>query len=187
MPKQAGGLTRDHEPRRCALKTAIRAATQSDLRAIRDIYNYYVERSTCTFQVEPDTEEERLAWFQGRSPAHPVTVAEAAGEVVGWAALSPWKSRCGYAQSVEASVYVRHDQHRRGIGRALMLDLIERAGAAGLHTIIGGACTEQAASLALQGSLGFQTAATFREVGFKFGRWLDVVYMQFFLNQQRQA
>jgi L-amino acid N-acyltransferase len=169
-----GGLMED---------VVIRSATVADLGAVRDIYNYYVARSTCTFQVEPDTEAERLAWFRDRSPAHPVTVAESSGEVVGWAALSAWKPRCAYARSVEASVYVRHDQHRRGIGRVLLLDLIERARAAGHHTIIGGACTEQAASLALQEALGFERVACLREVGHKFGRWLDVAYMQLLLGQ----
>jgi L-amino acid N-acyltransferase len=164
------------------VEVVIRPATISDLGAIRDIYNYFVTRSTCTFQVEPDTEAGRLAWFQGRSAAHPVIVAEVAGEVVGWAALSAWNSRCGYARSAEASVYIRHDLHRRGIGRTLVLELIERAKAAGLHTIIGGTCTEQAASLALQESLGFERVACFREVGYKFGRWLDVAYMQLLLN-----
>jgi L-amino acid N-acyltransferase len=160
----------------------IRLATEADLAAIREIYNYYVECSSCTFQLEPDTEQERLAWFRERSAAHPATVAVPDGEVAGWAALSPWKSRCGYARSVEASVYIRHDLHRRGIGRALVLDLIERARAAGHHTILGGACTEQAASLALQESLGFQRVAYLREVGHKFGRWLDVVYTQLLLE-----
>src|SRR5207253_2190708 len=78
-------------------EVVIRSATVTDLGTVRDIYNYYVARSTCTFQVEPDTEAERLAWFRDRLPAHPVTVAELAGEVVGWAALSAWKSRCAYA------------------------------------------------------------------------------------------
>ena len=165
----------------CLMEALIRTAAITDLGAIRDIYNYYVARSTCTFQVEPDTEALRLAWFQGRSPAHPVIVAEVAGEVVGWASLSPWNSRCAYARSVEASVYIRHDLQRRGIGRALMLELIERARAAGLHTIIGGACTEQTASLELQESLGFKRVACFKEVGYKFGRWLDVAYMQLLL------
>jgi phosphinothricin acetyltransferase len=164
----------------------IRLATVADLGAVREIYNYYVERSTCTFQLEPDTEAERLAWFRDRSPRHPVTVAESAGEVVGWASLSAWKSRAAYARSVEASVYIRHDKQRRGVGRALLLDLIDRARAAGHHTIIGGACTEQTASLALQKSLGFEPVGTFREVGHKFGRWLDVAYMQLFLDPQRQ-
>jgi L-amino acid N-acyltransferase YncA len=159
----------------------IRLATFEDLGAIREIYSYYVARSTCTFQLEPETGEERLEWFRKRSALHPATVAELDGEVVGWAALSPWKSRAAYARSVEFSVYVRHDLHRGGIGRALMVDLIERARAAGHHTVIGGACTEQAASIALQEALGFERVACFREVGFKFGRWLDVAYLQLFL------
>jgi phosphinothricin acetyltransferase len=157
---------------------AIRPATESDLEPVRAIYNYYVDRSTCTFQIEPETAAERLVWFRDRSPLHPVTVAVSGDEVLGWAALSPWKSRCAYAGSAEASVYVRHDRHRRGVGRALLIDLIRRATASGLHTVIGGACSEQTASLALQAALGFEPVGTFREVGRKFGRWLDVTYTQ---------
>ena len=160
----------------------IRSAAEADLAAVRDIYNHYVAHSTCTFQVEPDTEAERLAWFRGRSAAHPVTVAELAGVVVGWAALSRWNARCAYAGTAEASVYVHPDHHRRGVGRALLADLIARARAAGLHTLIGGACTEQTGSLALQAALGFERVACFREVGFKFGRRLDVAYTQLMLG-----
>jgi phosphinothricin acetyltransferase len=160
----------------------IRPAAEADLAAVRDIYNHYVAHSTCTFQVEPDTAAERLAWFRGRGPAHPVTVAEVGGEVVGWGALSPWKSRCAYARSAEASVYVRADLRRRGVGRALLADLIARGRAAGLHTIIGGACTEHPDSLALQAALGFERVGCFREVGSKFGRWLDVAYTQLILT-----
>jgi L-amino acid N-acyltransferase YncA len=163
---------------------AIRLATVADLGAIRDIYNLFVAHSTCTFQIEPDTEAERLTWFRDRSPSHPAIVAESAGEVVGWASLSKWNRREAYVRSVEASVYVRHDLARRGIGRALLRDLIERARAAGHHVIIGGACTEQAASLALQESLGFERVGCFRQVGFKFGRWLDVAYMQLILHPE---
>jgi phosphinothricin acetyltransferase len=156
----------------------VRLATEADLPAIRAIYNHYVLTSTCTFQIEPDTEADRLAWFQSRGPAHPVVVAETEKEVVGWGALSPWKSRCAYDRSVEASVYVQPDLHRRGIGRAILCDLIDRARAIGHHTIIGGACTEHTGSLALQQALGFEPIGCFREVGWKFGRWLDVLYMQ---------
>lgn len=159
----------------------IRPATADDLPAIRDIYNHYVVHSTCTYQLEPDTEQDRRDWFHNRTDRHPVTVAEEGGRALGWASLSPWKARAGYARSVEASVYVHHDHHRRGLGRALALDLIDRARALGHHTILGGACTTQAASIALQESLGFQKVAHLREVGFKFGRWLDVVYLQLIL------
>jgi phosphinothricin acetyltransferase len=165
----------------------IRPATADDLPAIRDIFNHYVATSTCTFQIDPDTPEERAEWFRDRGPAHPVTVAVLGGFVAGWAALSPWKSRCAYAKSAEASVYVRHDLHRKGIGRGLLADLVARGRVAGLHTIVGGACTEQPASLALQESLGFARVACFREVGYKFGRWLDVAYTQLMLGNKPEA
>jgi L-amino acid N-acyltransferase len=156
----------------------VRCATEADLPVIRAIYNHYVLTSTCTFQLEPDTEAERLVWFQGRSDKHPVTVAEIDGEVVGWGSLSRWKERAAYDRSVEASVYVSADRHRRGIGRVLLLDLLDRARALGHHVVIGGACTEHPASIALQESVGFDRVGCFREVGFKFGRWLDVVWLQ---------
>lgn len=161
---------------------AIRPATAGDLDAIRAIYNYYVTHSTCTYQIELETAAERAAWFRDRSDLHPVTVAEREGIVIGWAALSPWKSRCGYARSAEASVYIHHEHHRRGAGKALLIDLIDRAKALGLHTVIGGACSTQTASLALQAALGFEVIGTFREVGRKFDRWLDVTHTQLVLN-----
>ncbi|MFO0797843.1 MAG: N-acetyltransferase family protein [Gemmataceae bacterium] len=162
----------------------IRPAAEADLGAVRDIYNHYVAHSTCTFQVEPDTEAERLAWFRGRGPSRPVTVADFGGVVVGWAALSTWNSRCAYARTAEASVYVHPEHHRRGVGRTLLADLIARGRAAGLHTIVGGTCTEHTASLALQAAFGFREVGVLREVGHKFGRWLDVAYTQLILDPQ---
>jgi phosphinothricin acetyltransferase len=160
----------------------IRLATENDLETIRAIYNYYVLHSTCTYQIVLDTVEERLAWFRNRNmKVHPVTVAEAEGSVIAWASLSQWNKRSGYDLTAEASVYVHHEQHRRGLGRSLLLDLIDRAKAAGLHTIIGGASSDQTASLALQAAVGFVEAGTLREVGRKFDRWLDVTYMQLLL------
>jgi phosphinothricin acetyltransferase len=164
-----------------SLPIHVRHAADSDLPVIRDIYNYYVLTSTCTFQVEPDTEAERLEWFQEHGDRYPVLVAEVDGEVVGWGSLSPWNKRAAYARSVEASVYVRSDHQRRGVGRALLVTIIDRAQALGHHVLIGGACTEQAGSIALQESLGFERVACFRQVGYKFGRWLDVAYFQIVL------
>src|ERR1700752_3484741 len=117
----------------------IRTATTDDLDAIRDIYNHYVAHSTCTYQIEPETLEERREWFAKRSEEHPAVVAESGGEIVGWGWVSGWNPRCVYATTVEFSVYVRPDQHRRGIGKRIVLDLIDRAKAAGRHAIIGGA------------------------------------------------
>jgi phosphinothricin acetyltransferase len=163
---------------------SIRTASAADLGAVRDIFNHYVLTSTCTFQTEPLGEEEHRPWFADRSAAHPVTVAEAGGEVVAWGALSPWKPRGAYARTAEASVYVRHDLRRCGLGRLVLRDLIDRARAAGHHAILGGACAEQEASLALQRALGFREAGRFAEVGHKFGRWLDVVYMELLLGER---
>jgi phosphinothricin acetyltransferase len=164
----------------------IRLATAGDLPAIRDIYNHYVLLSTCTFQLDPDSEQDRLTWFVNRGPAHPVTVAAAGGAVIGWGALSPWRPRAAYARSAEASVYVHHEHHRRGIGRALLADLIERARASGVHTILGVACTEHPASIALQEAFGFRRVGSLHEIGFKFGRWLDVAYLQLMLSPTQE-
>jgi L-amino acid N-acyltransferase len=161
----------------------IRLATESDAEAIRAIYNYYVLHSTCTYQTEPETAAERLAWLRARDFAtHPVTVAEADATVIGWAALSRWNTRGGYSKTAEASVYIHHEHHRRGLGKALLLDLIERAKAARLHVIIGGTSSDQPASLALQVAVGFVPIGTFRQTGRKFDRWLDVTYTQLMLD-----
>jgi L-amino acid N-acyltransferase len=165
------------------LTPSIRLATAADLPAINDIYNYYVDRSTCTYQLEPETMEARRAWFDGHSPEkYPVTVAEWDGQVVGWGSLSKFRERAAYAPTVEASVYIRHDLHRRGLGRRLLEDLIQRARAIGFHSMIGGVSADQTASVALQESLGFVRVAHFKEIGLKFGQRLDVVFLQLMLK-----
>lgn len=157
---------------------SIRAATLGDLAAIDAIYNHYVLASTCTYQYEPTTPDERLTWFRARGPEHPVTVATEAGEVVGWASLSSFRERAAYRFSVENAVYVRHDLHRRGIGTRLLADLVERAARLGHRTIVAGISAEQAASIELHRKAGFVDAGLVRDVGFKFDRWLDLLFMQ---------
>lgn len=98
----------------------IRRATVAAAQAVNDILNYYVEHTTATFILTPQTLDERLAWFDGRTDAHPVIAAEVEGVVVGWAALSGFRTRAAYAHTVELGVYLRHDMHRRGIGRGLV-------------------------------------------------------------------
>ncbi len=150
-----------------------------DLAAINDIYNYYVRCSTCTYQTEPETMDARRAWFEGHGEKHPVTVAvDGEGRVLGWGSLSAFHKRAAYSRTVENSVYVHPEAQRRGVGRALLADLVERARAAGHHTIIAGIDAEQAASVGLHEAMGFERVALLREVGFKFERWLHVIYMQ---------
>jgi L-amino acid N-acyltransferase YncA len=161
----------------------IRLATESDLPAINDIYNYYISRSTCTYQLEPEPLEGRRAWFAAHPPEkYPVIVAESGGAVVGWGSLSKFRDRAAYDPTVEASVYIRHDHHREGLGEALLRDLIRRARELGYHSLIGGASADQTASVALQEKLGFQHVGRFRQVGYKFGRWLDVAFLQLMLK-----
>lgn len=160
----------------------IRPATAADLPAINAIYNHYVLTSTCTYQFDPTPEEDRVKWFAGRSAKHPVLAAEEGGVVVGWGSLSPWNLRCGYAGSVELSVYIHEDHHRKGIGKRLCEELIRLGQAAGLHTILGGISTEQAPSIALHESLGFKKVAHLKEMGVKFGQRLDVGYWQLMLD-----
>ena len=159
----------------------IRQAAAADLPFIAAVMNHYIATSTCTFHLEPRTAEEYAAWFRDRTDSHPVTVAQVDGAAAGFAYLSPWRPREAYRRSVEGSVYVHPERHRRGIGRALLADLVERARSLGHRTLIGGACTEAEASLALQRALGFRTVGVLKEVGYKFGRWLDVEHTQLML------
>jgi phosphinothricin acetyltransferase len=158
--------------------TTIRLATRDDLGSINDIYNHFVDTSTCTYQETHETPEARAEWFDRHGPKHPVIVAELDAQVIGWGSLSPFQSRSAYRFSVENSVYVRHDLHGNGIGARLLATLIEEAQRHGHRTIIAGIDTEQTASIALHRKFGFEARAHLKQIGFKFGRWLDVVYMQ---------
>lgn len=163
------------------MEHSIRLARLEDAQAISDIYNYYVEHSTCTYQLAPESLDDRSNWLMSHDERHPVTVATHNQQVVGWASLSEWNPRAAYAGTAEISVYIHHAYHRQGLGRGLLVDLISRAKQFGYHTLIGGASSDQTASLALQASLGFEPVACFREVGYKFDTWLDVTYLQLML------
>ncbi len=161
----------------------IRDASADDLPAIESIYNHYVLTSTCTYQLEPAPSlDERRAWFAAHDAEHPVTVALRGGEIVGWGALSSYRARRGYRFTVEDTLYVRHDQHRRGVGRALLADLVDRARRLGHRTILAGVSADQEASVALHRALGFEPVAHLRSVGFKFDRWLDCLFLQLMLE-----
>ena len=159
----------------------IRDMRDVDLAAVNAIYNHYVLHSTCTYQLEPESDAGRVAWFREHGPAYPLLTAERDGKVVGWASLSRFNPRCGYATTVENSVYVDHAWRRRGVGSALLAELVARGNALGHHTIIAGIDGEQAPSIALHARFGFTDAGRLRHAGHKFGRWLDVVYMQLML------
>lgn len=158
--------------------TTLRPATRSDAEAINRIQNHYVVHSTATFLTEPLTLEQRLAWLEGRSAAHPVIVAQDGDAVAGWGSLETFRARPAYRHTAELSIYIHPDRHRRGIGRAIVVELVERARALGYHALVGGCCSESAAAIALLEACGFSRVACFREVGRKFDRWLDVVFVE---------
>lgn len=160
---------------------SLRLAKKADASAITKILNHYVAESTATFIIEPQNLEERLAWLEQRSERHPAVAAEVNGAFAGWGSLSIFNPRGGYRHTAEVSVYVRPDLHRRGIGRALVTDLIARARAAGHHTLIAQCCRESSESIALHEALGFERAGELRGVGRKFDRWLDVTILQLVL------
>lgn len=160
--------------------TTIRAAREEDLPAINDIYNYYVDRSTTTYDYEPWSIGQRRKWFAGREDIHPVTVA-VRDQIVGWGALGWFRVRAGYRWTVENSVYVHHEHLRTGVGAAILQDQVERAQRLGLHAIIAGIDAEQHGSVELHRRFGFQQVAKFEEVGYKLDRWLDVIFMQLLL------
>lgn len=176
----------------------IREATGLDLAGIDEIYNHYVRSSTCTFQVEPTTPDERRAWFAAHGPDHPVLVFEVAaasspgprvagGRIAAWASLNPYNPREAYWHTVELSVYVRDEHRGLGIGRALVSELLAHARTVGHHVVLAQVAADQEASLALHRSLGFREIGRLREVGFKFDRWLDVVLFDLLLRRDTRA
>ena len=162
--------------------TSIRLASASDLQAINDIYNHYVGYCTCTYQETPETMADRKRWFHAHDDKHPITVAEIDGQVLGWGSLSPFRERSAYRYTVEDSVYIRHDAQGRGLGSALLRDLIERATTLKHQTIVSAIDSTQAGSLNLHLRNGFTESGRLKRVGLKFGRWLDVVYLQLMLR-----
>ena len=159
----------------------IRHATLADCPAINDIYNHYVLHDTCTYQTEPDTLVEREAWLAKHGGVHPVLVAEQAGEVLAWGALSAFHPRAAYRFSVEDSIYVRQDSVRRGLGKSMLEALLRLAREQGHHTVIALISADKTGSVALHEQFGFTRAAELREAGYKFEQWLDVVFMQLML------
>jgi phosphinothricin acetyltransferase len=160
---------------------AVRPVVDADAEAILAIYNPEVLESTVTFDLVPRTLADQLAWQRERSGALAVLVAAdhgGAGDLLGYGSLSQYKERAAYATTVEDSVYVRRDQQGRGVGRLLLDGLVGTATAHGFHAVIARIVGGHDASTRLHAAAGFEIVGTEREVGRKFGRWLDVVVMQ---------
>jgi phosphinothricin acetyltransferase len=172
-------MTRQANSSSTTTPVSIREATEQDLPAIRNIYNYFVTRSTATFALEEESVDERRDWFVNHSQnGLPVLIAELDGHTVGWASLSFYHQRCAYRQSVEPSLYIHHEFAARGIGKVLTEALIDAARTRNYHCIVSLVCSENDASLAVLQKYGFAKVGELQEVGRKFDRWLNVTIMQ---------
>ncbi len=165
----------------------LRRATVEDAEAIRSIYNLEVETSTVTFDLVPRTLDEQRRWIADRSGAHAVVVALGSDdEVIGFGSLSPYKDRPAYSTTVEDSVYVHRDHQGEGVGRAVLAELVRLADEHGFHAVIARIVGGHATSIGLHSSHGFHVVGREREVGRKFGRWLDVVVMERLVGPARE-
>ncbi|MCA1030358.1 N-acetyltransferase family protein [Bacillus timonensis] len=151
-----------------------RPATISDLDNMLAIYNEAILSTVATFDTVPRTQEEQLHWFKNHGPSHPILVTEQNGIVVGWISLSKWSDRQAYNQTVELSMYIHKDFRGQGAGKELMQQILKVAKRAHLHTIISRISDGNDASIHLHKQFGFNEIGTMKEVGKKFGRFIDV-------------
>lgn len=156
----------------------IRRGELGDAEALRAIYNREVLGSTVTFDLVPRTAADQERWMLEHLGAYPVVVGADGGEVVGFASLSPYRPRPAYATTVEDSVYVAAHRRGGGTGKALLGAAVELAGQHGFHAVIARIVGHHEASIGLHRACGFELVGIEREVGRKFGRWLDVAVMQ---------
>lgn len=165
------------------MEPKIRSATVADLTAILDIYNHAVVHTTASYDYEPWNRQRREEWFEDHvRNNYPVLVAENSdGRILGWGSLSRFHSRPGYRFTAEDSIYIAEDARGRGLGKQLLAPLIDAAREREFHSIIGLIDAQNEASIRLHARFGFEKAAYLKQVGHKFGRWLDVVYMQLML------
>ena len=157
----------------------IAAASRAQLPEILSIYNEVIRNTTAVYSEEEVTLQNREAWFDVKAAAgYPVLVASNDTGVLGFGTFGEFRAWPGYRYCVEHSVHVRADSRGRGIGRALVLALLERAASMQKHVMIAGIDADNVASIGLHERLGFRVVGHFHEVGFKFGRWLDLKFLQ---------
>jgi L-amino acid N-acyltransferase len=167
----------------------VRLAQRSDIPGILDIYNDAVINTTATYDYEPRSLQHRIEWFEDHEKSGlPIFVGEdTEGRVVGWSSLSAFHDRKGYQFTAQNAVYVAAHARGRGVGKLLMEPLIDSAKKIGLRAIIAVIDAQNEPSIKLHARFGFFEAGRFQKVGFKFGRWLDVVYMELLLPEPAAA
>lgn len=162
-----------------------RPATEADAPAILDIFNYAVLETLAVWTETPVTLDNRLAMMRERAArGYPFFVAELDGAIAGYASFGDFRHFDGYAATVEHSIYVAPCSHRRGVARALMPPLIDAARACGKHVMVGAITSDNEASIRLHAAFGFEKTGLMPQVGRKFGRWIDLLWMQKILDDR---
>jgi len=156
----------------------IRSATADDIPFITEVYNDAIINTTATFDTEVKSIEDRMLWFNNHDGNHPIIVAENDGVLSGWASLTAWSDRCAYNGTAEVSVYVHKEHRGRGIGKALLEILILKGESKGLHYLLSRIASGNEASIHLHTIFGFRHIGIMKEVGFKFGNYVDVHLME---------
>ena len=163
----------------------IRDALLADAAGILPIYNFAVAETTAIFDTRLSDLAGREAWLARRySDGFPVLVGEIDGAIAGFASFGEFRAWNGFRSTVEHSIYVDPAQHRLGIGRALLVALVDRARSGGWHAMIAGVAADNAGSIALHHALGFCEVGRIPEVAEKFGQWLDLVFLQLLLDDR---
>lgn len=163
----------------------VRDANEHDLSAILDIYNDAILHTTSVYSEKPHTMEMRQDWYRERlANSFPVFVAEVNGAVAGFSSFGHFRAWPCYRFTVEISVYVETSHRGKGIGKLLIEPLIGRAKQMNIHALIAGINSDNGISLKLHQSFGFTKVAHFKEVGYKFGRWLDLKFLELILDNQ---
>ncbi|MFY8275383.1 arsinothricin resistance N-acetyltransferase ArsN1 family B [Pseudoalteromonas sp. SSDWG2] len=161
----------------------IRDVHPSDAKAIADIYNYYISNTTITFEEQTVSESDMVRRIDKvHQQDLPWVVAEIDSKVVGYAYATPWKARSAYRFSVESTVYVSNEVHAKGLGTRLYQALFSKLQARDVNAVLGVITLPNEPSVALHEKLGMAQAAHFKQVGYKFGQWLDVGYWQINLH-----
>ena len=156
----------------------IRPAWEAYLDAITKIYNQAVIRTTATMDIAPRSVEEQKTWFDAHKDSFPILVAILNEEVIGWASLSEYSPRGGYANTAEISIYIHEDYRKKGFGKEILTEILKVGEDTGLHSIIARISAASQISLHLFENLGFAYVGTLKEVGKKFDEYRDVVIMQ---------
>ena len=164
------------------MEAMIRAAEEADITRMTEIYNWAVANTTASFDINPQTVEQRKEWLSHYyKKRHPLVVCELDGVVAGYACLSEFRSKEGFKDTCELSVYMDPRYQNRGIGRKLMGQILELGKSRGFHTVVSVITSDNEVSIKMHEKFGFVLYGELKEVGFKFGKYLDCLFYQLFL------